>query len=102
MTIDPQVLSVMVGVGVAWSGFLVGVVKWQLRHIERKFDHLERSIGEEGKAINKVKEDLLTLKADLPLNYVRREDWIRNETVTNAKLDAIFGEISKLKVREDQ
>lgn len=100
MTVDPQIFAAGAAVAVAWSGFLVGLVKWQLRGIEKRFDALEASIGEESKAINRVKEDLLTLKADLPVSYVRREDWIRNETITNAKLDAIWREISNLKAEK--
>ncbi len=31
----------------------------------------------------------MRFKADLPLNYVRREDYIRGQTVIEAKLDAL-------------
>lgn len=33
--------------------------------------------------------DFMQWKAELPLQYVRREDYIRNQTVIEAKLDAV-------------
>ena len=40
-----------------------------------------------------LERDLLGLKADLPVNYIRREDHIRFETTINAKLDAVMARI---------
>jgi len=53
---------------------------------------LTRYVEEQGKVIDKMNElerDMLKWRADLPLLYVRREDFIRNQTVIEAKLDAI-------------
>ena len=41
----------------------------------------------------RIEREVLELKADLPMNYVRREDHIRFETVINAKLDALYSEL---------
>ena len=48
-------------------------VRW-----DKRFDELRN-----------VDRDLLLLRAELPREYMRREDHIRSETVTNAKLDAL-------------
>jgi len=40
---------------------------------------------------------LLRLRAELPLDYVRREDWIRNQTVIEAKLDGLATKLEALK-----
>ncbi len=37
----------------------------------------------------RVERDLLELKADMPLHYVRREDYIRGQSVIEAKLDGL-------------
>jgi hypothetical protein len=34
-------------------------------------------------------KSILKLRAELPIEYVRRDDWIRNQTVIEAKLDAL-------------
>jgi len=36
-----------------------------------------------------VEREILQLKADLPLNYVRREDYVLNMATIMAKLDAM-------------
>jgi hypothetical protein len=44
-----------------------------------------------------VEKDLLRLKAELPLDYVRRDDWIRNQTVIEAKLDGLASKLEAIK-----
>lgn len=38
---------------------------------------------------NRLERELLNLKAEMPREYVRREDYIRSETVVGSKLDAL-------------
>ena len=38
---------------------------------------------------------ILKLRAELPLEYTRREDWIRNQTVIEAKLDALAAKLDQ-------
>jgi hypothetical protein len=40
-----------------------------------------------------VERELLRLKAQLPTDYVRREDWIRFSNTLEAKLDALRAEV---------
>lgn len=47
----------------------------------------------------RVERDLLSLRADLPLSYVRREDFVRSQTVVEAKIDAIAAKIETINVR---
>ncbi|MBN9528233.1 MAG: DUF2730 family protein [Alphaproteobacteria bacterium] len=42
---------------------------------------------------------LSDLRADLPLGYVRREDFIRNQTIIEAKLDALALKLENLQLR---
>ncbi len=43
--------------------------------------------------------DLLKLKADLPNEYVRREDWVRFGAVIEAKIDRLDTKVDMLKDR---
>ncbi|CGZ27219.1 gp54 [Salmonella enterica subsp. enterica serovar Typhi] len=43
--------------------------------------------------INAFLKEFMRFKADLPLNYVRREDYIRGQTVIEAKLDALYNKL---------
>lgn len=59
------------------------------KHWDTKFTSLENSAKDEAKEWIRIERDLFKLKADLPVLYVRREDYIRNQSVLEAKLDAV-------------
>lgn len=63
---------------------------------------LQRHSAEEGKALDQLKQlekDFQNWRAELPINYVRREDYIRGQSVIEAKLDALFSEFKLLLVQ---
>lgn len=49
--------------------------------------------------IQSLERDFLQWRAELPVQYVRREDYIRNQTVIEAKLDAVALKIENLQLR---
>lgn len=59
------------------------------RHWDEKFSGLESAAKQEAQRWQSVERELLQLKADLPLQYVRREDYVRNQSVIEAKLDGL-------------
>jgi hypothetical protein len=65
--------------------------------LDTRFTSLENSIKQEGDGWRTVERDLLHLKADLPIQYTRREDTIRQEVVIHAKLDALASKIDALR-----
>lgn len=66
--------------------------------LDERFKALELAIKNEGDGWRTVERELLELKAALPLEYVRREDGIRQEIVIHAKLDALAAKIDALRV----
>lgn len=67
------------------------------KNLDAKFRGLEESISKEGDGWRTVERELLQLKADLPIQYMRREDAIRQEVVIHAKLDALAAKIDALR-----
>jgi len=65
--------------------------------LDVRFTSLEKSIRDEGDGWRTVERELLQLKADLPVQYMRREDAIRQEVVIHAKLDSIAAQIYALR-----
>lgn len=64
-------------------------------------DLLTRHVEEQGKVVDKMNElerDMLKWRAELPLQYVRREDFIRNQTVIEAKLDTINQRVQNIQL----
>lgn len=43
--------------------------------------------------------DLLTMRGDLPNLYVRREDYIRGQTVIESKLDALYSKLEVVQIQ---
>ena len=55
----------------------------------RRLDGIEALHRADAAQWQRVERELLALKADLPLHYVRREDYIRGQSVIEAKLDGL-------------
>ena len=93
----PQLISLAVSLTVAFLGFAAAA--WKI------ISHIQSQKVKEAKAdaqtaltkVGEAEKDLLRLRAELPLDYVRREDWIRNQTVIEAKLDGLATKLEALK-----
>lgn len=59
------------------------------KHWDSKFQALEQASANDAKEWQRVERELLKLTADLPINYVRRDDYIRNQTIIEAKIDGL-------------
>lgn len=66
----------------------------------QRFDSLEKSSELEREEWRRVERELLKLMASLPLDYVRREDWVRNQTVLESKIDGLALRIENLTLRQ--
>lgn len=93
----------MTGLGIllfmAFCGSVAGFGKVLLDQFEKRLN--ERFAGMEGataKAMD-VERQLLELRADLPLHYVRREDYIRGQSVIEAKLDGLAVRIENMQLK---
>lgn len=60
---------------------------------------LEQASLQESGQWARVERELLELKAELPLNYVRREDYIRGQSIIEAKLDGLALRIENVQLR---
>ncbi len=69
------------------------------RHWDEKFAALLEQNKREAEGWQSLEREFLRFQADLPLNYVRREDYVRNQTVIEAKLDAVALKIENLQLR---
>jgi hypothetical protein len=92
-----QLIAAGASVVVALAGLNIAALKWLLdRHDScsqanaNRLAELERQSAEK---MAEVQHDILRLRADLPLEYVRREDWIRFGNTLEAKIDTIRAEM---------
>jgi hypothetical protein len=71
-------------------GLNLGAIRWILGTQARELHARLETIKREGTDFSHgVERELLKLKAELPVEYVRREDWIRFSNTLEAKLDAL-------------
>lgn len=70
----PQIIGIVVTVFIAWSGFLVGVIKYLLKH-----NTVDRSsqIEELKTEVTKLNDTIANLQQELALKYVRKSDFNR-------------------------
>lgn len=91
-----QLLGLLLsGLGALWGVVKMAAVQAQ-RHQEAahaqlvaRLDAIEQAGRTEAGNWQRVEREILQLKAELPLNYVRREDYVQSTATIMAKLDAI-------------
>jgi len=64
-------------------------------HWDERFADVIAEHRGEAESWKRLEREFLEFQARLPLDYVRREDYIRGQTVIEAKIDAVY---SKLEV----
>lgn len=62
-------------------------------HWDERFATLFDQRRQDAEGLQKLERDLLRMQAELPLNYVRREDYIRGQTVIEAKIDRVYAKL---------
>lgn len=106
-----QLLTFLIGLLIAFLGAAFGAGKILVAQMDKRLDErfkaqdaaretgsaalrdtLNKHLAQEEKTsaqLQALEKDFLHFQAALPLNYVRREDYVRNQTVIEAKLDAL-------------
>ena len=64
-----------------------------------RFAALQRARELEAQGISSLERDFLRFQADLPLHYVRREDYVRGQSIVEAKLDGLATKIDNAQLR---
>ena len=84
-----QLFLFLAGLIAAWSLILLGVQKIMMASGFKTLGDQIEQLRKASEKIQGFERQILELKADLPLNYVRKEDFIRHEVVINTKLDRL-------------
>lgn len=81
------------------AGMFAGMFKLFLFQFERRIQERFGQLAADAQGWRTVERELLELRAELPVRYVRREDYIRGQTVIEAKLDAISSELKLVQIQ---
>lgn len=69
------------------------------KQVNLRLDQLDNAAKADTGQWQRVERELLNLKADLPLHYVRREDYIRGQSILEAKLDGLGVKLENAQLR---
>ena len=91
-----HVITLVITMIGAFFGLFKMLLAQQLSHLDAAFESqnsrlekIEQANREEATNWQRAERELLMLKAELPLNYVRREDYVQAVATIMAKLDAM-------------
>jgi hypothetical protein len=88
-----QLFGALLAIVAAWSLIIIAALRVmfgsKFKAIDQKFEGLAETSGATSKKYQELERELLEFKADMPLEYVRREDFIRFEVGINYKLDKL-------------
>lgn len=85
--------TALAGLVAAWSLLQIGYMRWMFQRYTTDIDTKLNGISEVKEKNHILELQIADLRADLPLCYVRKEDFIRNEVTINAKLDRIYDRV---------
>ncbi|EBA1658035.1 hypothetical protein HW82_27195 [Salmonella enterica] len=104
MTLQVEFWTV-VGFLITFLSFVGGMAKWLFSKAEdrqaARFASLEATMKETASRWNDLEREFLEFKARLPVDYVRREDYIRGQTVIEAKLDAVYEKLGNVQNQQN-
>lgn len=100
----------LMGLLVSGLGVLVGVMKFGVAQAQKhqeaahaqliaRLDAIEATGRADASNWQRIEREILQLKAELPLNYVRREDYVQSIATIMAKLDGVSLRIENIFLR---
>lgn len=100
----------LVGLLLSGLGALIAVMKFGVAQAQkhqdathqqliRRLDSIEQANHDGSDQWQRMEREMLQLKAELPLHYVRREDYIRGQSTIEAKLDVLASKLESAQLR---
>ena len=77
------------GAGKAFFGRIETSLKDRDDGLKTELSKMGDQMSKESEAIRQLDREILKLKAELPREYVAKEDFVRSFTVVEAKIDAV-------------
>jgi hypothetical protein len=110
-----QLITLFIGLSITGLGFLFGLARFILSQIDNRFNEqqelrqqhtahwdsrfskIEEKTAESLNRTIELERDFLKARADMPLQYVRHEDFVRNQSIIETKLDSLALRLDRIK-----
>lgn len=89
----------MISIAVTILGAFVGVMKMLLVQMERRLDQRFAVVDKDSERLREIEIRMERLHGEMPLHYVRREDWVRNQSIIEAKLDGLALKLENVQLK---
>jgi hypothetical protein len=70
------------------------------RHLDARFKDFSEAAKENAKESARLERAFMELRAELPNNYVRREEWLRGQSTIEAKIDGLAHRLENLFLKQ--
>lgn len=80
------------------ASIFTAIAKVLLVQVQRSLDQRFRSMEQQSEAWVNLEREFLRFQATIAVEYVRREDYVRGQSVIEAKLDAIASEVKRVQI----
>lgn len=82
-----------------FSTLVFGLVKLLLSQMEKRLGERFATQDKEIAKLAELERDFLRFQAELPMQYVHRQDYVRNQTVIEAKLDGLRDKLEVVQMK---
>ncbi|MDR1063054.1 MAG: hypothetical protein LBL48_03855 [Azoarcus sp.] len=96
ITFGVSLLVSFIGAGLAVARYFAAAFE---RAVAARLGLIEESAKTEAERLRQIEKAFYMLKAEIPREYVRREDYIRGQSVVEAKIDALALKIENLMLK---
>lgn len=91
-----QIFASLAALVAAWSLVILGVMRKIMSQCTEDLDRKIAALSDISRDLQRIERAFMELKADLPVQYVRREDHIRSEMVISTKMDRVIDKVDRL------
>lgn len=92
------VLSTVIGtVKILWAR-IEKSLEMNFTATNQKIEQVAEQAAEGQKEVRALERQFLEFKADMPFRYIARDDYIRGQTILEAKLDAVAEKLEKVQI----
>ncbi len=90
----------LLGFAITLIGAFWALLAMLFKQFESRITQQFLALEEDAKEWARLEREFLVFQRDLPLNYVRREDYVRNQSVIESKLDALAVRLENWQLKE--
>ncbi|GGK08698.1 hypothetical protein [Luteimonas terricola] len=99
LQVEPVHLFWFAIIGLSLLGAAAAVGRWLISQAQQKTDAQVTRLLDDSRQWERVEMSLMELRIELPERYVRREDYIRGQTVVESKIDRVFERLENLRLQ---